>query len=821
MAALARRWQAGLEVPDRLQRLRPEETGLRVLLDPVQDPPLTPRQEAFLERLPGLTRADACLPGDGPGAAPGTALGLLQRAAPGPAPPDESLFLLRPRDPWEEAEVAAAAVLAHLGRGGRLPEVALLVPRGRGYAEILQTVFASWEIPLSLPERTTFACFPALEGVRAALALLADPPDPNMALLALFLPGLDAPAALIRRLLDGPTLLPSELEPLLQGVEPPERRARLASWLFQRGNRAVPQGGGTPPRPVNSSIPAGTNSPDGALQGDLASEAVLQRLKEVVALHAPPRRQLPPEARQARAAAASLAARLAEEVRGQGPILPLARLEAWLRRARAGLTLPPDPGAGGVCLRHDTDWPDAPYPLVLVLGFQEGEFPRLPPPDPVWPDRLRRALGCLPQADQVALRGRERLFGWVRAAGRVLVVSSPCRDAGGREVRPSATLVDLVAPLGEAWEHRRRLQGRPSSWDAGQVLPLPGTPSWQDLLRRAPEAPRLRCAVTPEHPESRAVLARALASEGRGAALARTLLLPSPGTPAPGSPPRLEGVSLSASALESLLGCRFRFWAERLSGLRSVDLSPLGDKARLLGNLTHAALEELCRPGELPDLEEWKARAAAAFESALARRGGQLLGPRRALARELVRRQFLDVATRLHTLLRQHGLVPVGAEQSFEISLEVPGFGEFPFRGFIDLMAAGPSGVAVLDLKYAGRRRRTLNLDSGVDFQLPLYLRAATRLQERPPLGAAYIFLTEPCAVGLGSCPGWPGRPGVDPDQVLDGVLRRAASAFERIAAGDVATPTEEERREWRRAGLHMCTWCRLGGLCRDRQEDG
>lgn len=178
---------------------------------------------------------------------------------------------------------------------------------------------------------------------------------------------------------------------------------------------------------------------------------------------------------------------------------------------------------------------------------------------------------------------------------------------------------------------------------------------------------------------------------------------------------------LSASALETYLGCPFR-WAlhyqARLTPGGGVDL-PEG--SRLLGDFAHRILQDmLCGEGKLAfstatagDAKAWAQHAfnaRVALEAApLVRRGSEVELDR---ARTLV----VDAAGALLQFLKKSGWKPVDAER------EVNGtFAGLPAFGYIDLVVEKDGVEAVLDLKLSGLRYRQEELAAGHALQTALY----------------------------------------------------------------------------------------------------
>jgi RecB family exonuclease len=199
---------------------------------------------------------------------------------------------------------------------------------------------------------------------------------------------------------------------------------------------------------------------------------------------------------------------------------------------------------------------------------------------------------------------------------------------------------------------------------------------------------------------------------------------------------------LSASSLETLLGCPFRWALEHQAGLRPGRGVDLPEGARLLGDFAHRILQDmLCGPAKL-DFDrageaEAHAWAARAFDDRVATEAAPLVRRGAEVERDRARTLVADAAAALLRLLRQGGWRPVDAER--EVS------GTFAGRramGYVDLVVEKGGREAVVDLKLSGLRYRRDALASGHALQLALY---ASLLgggkKAMPPTG--YFILSE------------------------------------------------------------------------------
>ncbi len=210
--------------------------------------------------------------------------------------------------------------------------------------------------------------------------------------------------------------------------------------------------------------------------------------------------------------------------------------------------------------------------------------------------------------------------------------------------------------------------------------------------------------------------------------------------------------ALSASALESYLGCPFR-WAlqykARLSRGAGVTL-PEGNQ--LLGTFAHRILQDmLCGPEKLSVATATAADARAWATQAFTDRVGVQAAPlvRRGREVELDRARSLvaNAAAALVEFLKATGWNPVDAER------EVTGsFAGQPAHGFVDLVVEKGGREALVDLKLSGLKYRQKELEQGRALQTALYASLLGKSgQKLPPSGFfvledGQMLTTEPLA---------------------------------------------------------------------------
>ncbi len=396
---------------------------------------------------------------------------------------------------------------------------------------------------------------------------------------------------------------------------------------------------------------------------------------------------------------------------------------------------------------------------LFVVGLASGEFPRRPPPSPLLGARERRALvaGGLPLDPPDEWRVREReLFRVLCAAPRTsLTLSWPAMDADGREVARSA-YVDEVAGLA----HLHLVSTGTVAADAseGDALRAAGV-----LVQVPPSA-----VLTPGYPVlPRTGADEALAHAARVAAIeaARTMALsPYNGRVEDGAlRDRLasrfgEPYPWSATQLETLASCGWRWFAARLLRLETAVEPDDGLEPSTRGTILHDALDRFFAtardavgtPAYLRNAHaDW---AMAAAEEALraawtaAEAAGTWLGA--AALRDVLRAELghtmrryvaFEIERNEHSFDNRRGVskqLRTGAERGEEpfdgVVLEGGGV-RFALRGVIDRVDRGCDErvedseryIAAIDYKSskgatpaAGHKR---GWEDGAVLQVPLY----------------------------------------------------------------------------------------------------
>ena len=159
-----------------------------------------------------------------------------------------------------------------------------------------------------------------------------------------------------------------------------------------------------------------------------------------------------------------------------------------------------------------------------------------------------------------------------------------------------------------------------------------------------------------------------------------------------------------------------------------------------LGNFSHSLLAEIFGSGgELPSPGEAVALIERRFEETLPRNAAPLAQPAASVQRARLLESLKNSGRKLVEALRGAGFRIVAMEK--EVKGELEGR---PFIGYIDCLAAGPSGKElVIDFKYYGDRKYRDLLMDGRAVQLATY--AAMRAAENPGSSlprVAYLVLS-------------------------------------------------------------------------------
>jgi RecB family exonuclease len=179
--------------------------------------------------------------------------------------------------------------------------------------------------------------------------------------------------------------------------------------------------------------------------------------------------------------------------------------------------------------------------------------------------------------------------------------------------------------------------------------------------------------------------------------------------------------TLSASQLESLLGCPFRWALEHQAALRPGRALDIPDGKRLLGDFAHRVLQDMVLGPDRVDLArtseaEASTWAARAFDERVGSEAAPLVRVGREVERDSARTLVAGAAGALVRHLR------AGAWKVSATEKEVAGaFAGQPVKGYVDLALEKDGRAALLDLKLSGAWYRRKELEEGRALQLALY----------------------------------------------------------------------------------------------------
>jgi len=491
---------------------------------------------------------------------------------------------------------------------------------------------------------------------------------------------------------------------------------------------------------------------------------------------------------------------------------------AALERARARPVAAGDPGRVAVL-----DYARARtrvFDVVLLLGLEEGSFPRRERPTPLLDDDLRRELGGrLERTDGVA---RDRYLFYTactRALRRLLLVREAASDDGvPRE--PSPFWDDLRALFDPADVSRatRRRSLSSLTW------PLEGAPSERERLRAL-----ARLAVDDE--DEAAALASANGWSRRleraRDAFRRPTRLSSPGV--------LDTFSartvFSATELERFADCSSAWLVERVISPRTIDAEP---DPILRGQVVHTALNRFYAslPKELDaervtpeNVEAALVLVRRCLDDALA--SGVKLDLTDLQAAELRQSLLADLEGFVRDeAASEVAFVPRRLEVSFgsdraapELQRGLPLGDGLWLSGKIDRIDVDPWSARgiVQDYKSGKGAHSARDIDRDVRLQIPLYVLALRDLVGLEPLGGIYRALAgKRVTRGMLRDSARDELPGFARDDYLDeeafwsqveSARERARTNAERIRAGDVVHDPRWDGQ--------CPSWCDLWPMCR------
>ncbi|HTP27106.1 MAG TPA: PD-(D/E)XK nuclease family protein [Anaeromyxobacteraceae bacterium] len=288
--------------------------------------------------------------------------------------------------------------------------------------------------------------------------------------------------------------------------------------------------------------------------------------------------------------------------------------------------------------------------------------------------------------------------------------------------------------------------------------------------------------------------------------------------------------TLSASQLESLLGCPFKWALEHQAALRPGRALDIPDGNRLLGDFAHRILQDMTLGPDRLDLGrtsevEANAWATRAFDERVGSEAAPLVRAGREVERDAARTLVAGAAAALVRHLRAGGWKVTARER------DVAGtFAGKPVEGYVDLALEKEGRTALLDLKLSGAWYRRKELEEGRALQLALY---ASMMRDGgkayPPAGYLILDDGQLLTTTPSAFPGATGVDGLSAHETLMGA--EEGFSYWRSIFEKGVLPVLSNELEWReaveRAGGPLpdengparheppCKFCRLDTLCR------
>ncbi|PZV14915.1 MAG: PD-(D/E)XK nuclease family protein [Leptolyngbya sp.] len=381
-----------------------------------------------------------------------------------------------------------------------------------------------------------------------------------------------------------------------------------------------------------------------------------------------------------------------------------------LRDLLESLTVPAQPGRGGVELHSPASVAGARYTHVFGIGMAEGVLPALIGNDPLMDfferQQLRTQGAFLPTAAELARREALGFYFLLQTVTAAVVFSYPKLE-GRKELLPSPYLKQLGLEPSEP--------------------PAPAIASSEELRRVS-----LR---HPAHPED-LVLPHAVH--------AWTVEQRREGNEAPNEYDGVVGIPFdyadwpfSVSQLRNLGQCPFKWFANKLLKLGPLEEIDDDLSASQIGQLYHKVLELV-----LTQLQQHPATDLgdpAVLHEAFAIAEQEIIPPNLPTW-NLRRDEHLRV---LSLTLKDPSFLPTGAEP---VALEGDFAGEWhglKVRGRVDRIDRTDAGLALIDYKTGKSRPTGIKDQTGkacIDLQLPLYREAAGPALFDEPVAEAYYY---------------------------------------------------------------------------------
>jgi ATP-dependent helicase/DNAse subunit B len=609
--------------------------------------------------------------------------------------PGGAIRLLASGGERAEVELVAAEVLALLRGGTPAGEIAVVLRSPAAYASLIEQVFGAYGIPYSLERWVPLGHTGLGQGVLALLRCALGQGSADDLLAYLRMPGrLDAP-----HLADA---LEHELR--REGIHTAE--AARQAWEAERW-------------PLEEIDRLARTRDTAALAARLDEEAEwlfgrpYLRQAHVFADH----EREDARARDALRGALSDVQRLARADAGLVP--PREHLHELLADLDVRRGAPPAPDR--VQIARPEDVRARRFDSVIVCGLQEGEFPRLPRPEPFLSDDDRRAIArasglVLPVRDDRPARERQLFYACASRAERLLTLSWRETDEEGAAQVRSFLVDDVRALFGDALAEPHAT--RPLSAVAWTPETAPTEVEWERAVALAgPD----HSPPEPGPLESEEVLA-ALAARDR----------------------------VSAAALEAYADCPVKWLVE--SELRPDALEPdpepmvRGLYAHAVLELTYRRLRE--RTGEARVTPGNVAEAERILIEALRERESEFrISPKATRVRAAVRRLEVDLLRHLRAEADSGSVfepleleLEFGMEGSLQPPLEV-GDG-LAVRGRIDRVDQHDGYALVRDYKGGRNVDGVRRWEEKNRLQVAIYMLAVREVLGLKPAGGVYVPLS-------------------------------------------------------------------------------
>ncbi len=283
----------------------------------------------------------------------------------------------------------------------------------------------------------------------------------------------------------------------------------------------------------------------------------------------------------------------------------------------------------------------------------------------------------------------------------------------------------------------------------------------------------------------------------------------------------VTGRGETASSLQDLLECQFRWVLRHVARLRPGGVHAIPDKERLIGNVAHALAQAVFPVGAVPDPDAVRRAAAAGIDDLIDRVAAPLRLPGSAGELAFARVRIPESLAFLAAFLSERRMSVVGMEVERELAL-----GVLPVRSRIDLIVRDRNGVeGVIDLKWTGSRAwRRKEVEEGRAIQLATYSRLLV------PAGGApagyYLLRQRELLAEAGSALAHEGLTvGRTLDATWDAIaadwreLTELARSGRGLAAGVPGVAQHLPADLGFLPGERVCAFCDLGNVCRITSE--